>query len=212
MYPLIKTLFALLLLSIMISCGPLSRLKTNHEDDDTPWGTKVILSNSFQLDTNRKITVMPFINNGKGGYDFASSDKLAMYLMENGFTVIERTQVEAIFNELSLSLTGALKKEDLNRIGHMLNIDAIVFGTINWKYLPGRTAITIYGGASKEGRFETESMTAKVVNVTSGEVVISAFTENSSEYEKSIADGIKSAIAMRARTRELKAVNADLKP
>jgi hypothetical protein len=104
---------------------------------------------------------------------------------------------------MSLSLTGALKKDDLNRIGQQLNIDAIVFGTVNWNYIPGKAYISAYGGSSKEGRYEIESMTAKFVNVISGEVVISAHTESSYEsYEQSIANGIKSSISKKMKANQ----------
>ena len=52
-----------------------------------------------------------------------------MYCMKMGFTIVERIQLESILHELNLEISGLLNKQDLNKIGQLLNIDIIVCGT-----------------------------------------------------------------------------------
>lgn len=60
------------------------------------------ISKNFSTSKHRKIPVLPFQNSGKGGADSQIADKLSLKLMERGFTIVERSQLERVFEELKL--------------------------------------------------------------------------------------------------------------
>lgn len=58
------------------------------------------------------------------------ADAIGNELVRYGFTVIERSRLQAILDELKLSLSGILKEGDMRRVGEILNVDALMFVTV----------------------------------------------------------------------------------
>ncbi|MDP2763102.1 MAG: CsgG/HfaB family protein [Enterobacteriaceae bacterium] len=158
---IIKWFFLLCVIFFSCKTVPIKNTKSNNSFDDFQKDNAVI-SNNFNFNKHKRIAVLPF-KKTEGldkGYDYIVIDKIAMHCMELGFTVVDREQLEQIFNELKLELTGLLSQDNLNRIGKILNIDALVFGTI----------------AYVNGDFmDSESM--RFVDVTTGEVLISCYVQ-----------------------------------
>jgi hypothetical protein len=122
---LILSPLVLIFLSIIMGCG-IARLHIPLNETDV----SVVISRNFDTNKHRKVAVMPIYGDRKDGVlEAQASDVFAAKLMEMGFTVVERTQIQRIFNELQLSMSGALSKDELNKIGKLLDIDMIVMGT-----------------------------------------------------------------------------------
>ena len=134
-YVWILTLSSLVifLFTSLTGCGPIARSIPLDETN-----VSVVISPNFDTKKHRKVAVMPIVADHKDdpyadrrGVVLASqaSDVFAAKLMEMGYTVVERTQIQRIFNELQLSMSGMLSKDDLNKVGKLLDIDMIVMGT-----------------------------------------------------------------------------------
>ena len=171
------------LFSIMIGCGcltgPIARSTPLDE-------TKVSIAISPNFDTKkyRKVAVMPIYGErGNGVLEAQASDVFAAKLMEMGFTVVERTQIQRIFNELQLSMAGMLSKDELNKIGKLLDIDMIVMGTASgWNLIDkGYRAASI-----------------RFVDTVTGEQLISMWSDNLSyrtNFSSEMADVLKRKLA-----------------
>ena len=137
-------IFSLLLMFLFVSCA-------------TPGtGAKTIISNNFHFESKKRIAILPFITSA-GTIDVGSADISSVKLMELGFVVVERLQIEQIFKELKLNYSGALSQQEIKKIGKLLNIDMLVFGTVNYRYVPAYAYSK--GGYYKEAPAPTVSIT-----------------------------------------------------
>jgi len=73
---------------------------------------------------DKKISILPSEEFNKNEVSLA--DALTTAFMETHFKIIERSQIFRILEEHRLSFTGILEKENLDLIGKVANIDAIV--------------------------------------------------------------------------------------
>jgi hypothetical protein len=128
---LILSTLVLIAFSTIMGCGPIRRSIPLNEDD-----VSIIISPNFDTKKHRKVAVMPISGDRSTDYrvkgivlEEQASDVFAAKLMEMGFTVVERAQIQRLFNELQLSMSGALSKDELNKIGKLLDIDMIAMGT-----------------------------------------------------------------------------------
>lgn len=82
----------------------------------------------------RRIAVLDFDNhtpNGGKKFGSAVSDMLISLLVRSGrFTIIERQQVEKVFNEQALGQSGTITEETAARVGELLGVQAIIIGDI----------------------------------------------------------------------------------
>jgi hypothetical protein len=186
-------LITVLLFSFFIwNCTPRTSGSKRYQHNTS--NAKIIISKSFTLNKHRTIAVLPFVSQGRNEkLDYSVSDKFALHCMEVGFRVVERSQLEKLFLEMNLELSGVLNKSDLNKIGELLNIDMIVFGTINSTWVPGKSLILDNYAGQREGYYAYTSETIRFVDVSSGEVLISTFCPANEDYSMSeeIAKGIK---------------------
>ncbi len=84
------------------------------------------------------------------------ADAIGTELVQYGFTIIERSRLQAVLEELKLSLSGITREEDFRRVGDILNVDGLVFVT----------ATSDQAFPSRVG-----SATVKIVNVHTGALV-----------------------------------------
>jgi hypothetical protein len=120
------------------------------------------ISKNFNPEIQQRVTVLPFVVNHRDGQvDVSVTDKLSVKLIEMGFVVIERSQLEEVFKELKLNYSGAISNENIKKIGKTLSVDLLVFGSIN--FVP-------------QGEINVpDVVTARFVDVETGEVVITGF-------------------------------------
>jgi len=148
-----------------------------------PGSTAKTASNpDFDFSPGLRVAVLPFtvLGNPDRTMDISEADKLSMKLQDIGFVIIE----SLIFQEHSLHLQGLIPEEDWEAVQQVLNIDYLVFGTINYTYNPG------YSLAGK-GYYYGSSASVRFVDTKTGEVVIIATTDR---VDGSMADEIGESI------------------
>ncbi len=153
------------------------------ETDVVPGSTATTVSSpDFEFSPGLRIAVLPFtvLGNPDRTMDISEADKLSMKLQEIGFVIIE----SLIFQEHCLHLQGLIPEDDWEAIQRVLNIDYLVFGTINYTYNPG------YSLAGK-GYHYGSSASVRFVDAKTGEVVIIATTDR---VDGSMADEIGESI------------------
>jgi len=83
---------------------------------------------------NKTIAVYGFEVIGRPGDSYArfATEKLTHYLVLNeDLMVIERSRIDQILKEQSLSMTGAVDAGTAAKIGKILSVDAVIIGTIH---------------------------------------------------------------------------------
>jgi len=133
-----------------------------------------IISPSFKKE-NKRIAILPFLNSGKEGTDQGISDTLSTKLMEIGFTVVDRSQLEAVFGELKLNMSGAISPSKLKEVGKILSVDSIVQGTMQYKHIPAQGYVNAWGGSQVSDSYSFEGITMRMIDVETGEVLLSSY-------------------------------------
>jgi len=148
-----------------------------------PGSTAKTVSNpDFDFSPGLRVAVLPFtvLGNPDRTMDISEADNLSMKLQDIGFVIIE----SLIFQEHGLHLQGLIPEEDWEAVQQVLDIDYLVFGTINYTYNPG------YSLAGK-GYYYGSSASVRFVDTKTGEVVIIATTDR---VDGSMADEIGESI------------------
>ena len=127
-----KYILTTLLMSclIFVSCSNLSKVVRNDACDSS---ANIVVNTNLNINKKR-IAILPFINSGKDGLNYFASDQLAQGLMEMGFVVVERQQIQALFSELKLDMSGILSSGDLIKIGQLSRIETLVFGSVDYTF------------------------------------------------------------------------------
>jgi len=125
-------------------------------------------SPEFQFRPGMRIAVLPFTVLGipDRTIDNTESDRLSVKLQELGFTIVE----SLIFQESGLHLQGLIPEQDWEAVQQALDIDYLVFGTINYAYQPS------YSLAGK-GRYIPSSASVRFASARTGEVALIATTD-----------------------------------
>jgi hypothetical protein len=129
---------------------------------------RITSSPEFDFSPGLRIAVLPFtvLGNPERTVDISEADKLGMKLQSIGFTIIE----SLVFQEHGFHLQGLIPEDDWDALQEILNIDYLVFGTINYTYNPG------YSLAGK-GYYYRSSASVRFVDTNTGEVVLIATTD-----------------------------------
>lgn len=91
------------------------------------------------------------------------ADSVATNLLDSSFMVIERTYLAEIVREQGLSITGLTEMSDYRKIGHLVDVDFLLVGSVGlMQYVRGFQRLSYINSAS-----------ARVVDVNTGQVVIS---------------------------------------
>jgi len=143
---------------------------------------KTVSSPDFGFSPGLRVAVIPFtvLGNPDCTMDISEADRLSMKLQDIGFVIIE----SLVFQEPGLHLQGLIPEEDWEAVRQVLNVDYLVFGTINYAYNRG------YSLAGK-GYYYGSSASVRFVDTKNGEVVIIATTDRG---DGSMADEIGESI------------------
>ena len=168
---MIKKLFLLFLIVLLSGCYSTSNLNLKNIPE-TPYDNRLV------------IAVIDF-QNKSGDPD---NDKLMKGIsgtmlseLQNSkhFRLIERQKLKSILEELSLSLTGLINPDKAKKIGKLLGVDALLFGSLSSvKYAKNKQTVFI---AWTEGQKVEISLDARLVNVKTGEILAAS---KSSSYVK----------------------------
>lgn len=127
-----KGLLALLFACCLSACAP-----------------KTVLSPSYDFTQVNRIGIMAFSNSWA---DLNGVENLfAKYLIQHGFKVVERAQLESILREHNISVSGYLAPETTREIGRILGVDVLLIGEVS-SYTPARTELTMTASRRSESR------------------------------------------------------------
>ena len=123
---------------------------------------------SFVFRPGLRIAVLPFtvLGDPDRTLDVTEADRLSVKLQELGFTIVE----SLIFQEHGLHLQGLIPEKDWEAVQQVLDIDYLVFGTINYAYQPSYSLLG-------KGGYLPSSASARFVDARTGEVAIITTTE-----------------------------------
>ena len=106
------------------------------------WGCtpKTVISQSYDFSQVNRIGVMGFAS----PYSSLSGveNLFAKYLIESGFKVVERAQLDAVLQEHNISVSGYLSPATTKKIGEILGVDVLLVGEIT-SYTPTRKEMTL---------------------------------------------------------------------
>ncbi|MCX5783103.1 MAG: hypothetical protein NTW04_01455 [Elusimicrobia bacterium] len=102
--------------------------------------SNTIVSNSYDFRKVKRIAVAEFTTNKYGPK--GTDSILTRYLMEQGFTVIERAELEKIIDEQKLAQAGYISAETAKSAGRLLGVDAILTGEV-MSYSSARTKTAV---------------------------------------------------------------------
>lgn len=91
----------------------------------------VFLSHDYNRHRVDRVAIMGFQDYpGAPGSGEITASTFEKYLLWAGYSLVERRQVEQVLKEQSLSLTGATDPATIRKIGRILGVDALVFGSL----------------------------------------------------------------------------------
>ena len=120
------------------------------------------------------IAVLPF--SGDEPFNEEFPDALVTELVNNGFSVMERSQVSQIMKEAHLQYTGAVDPTTLSRTGRLAGVDYIVIGSLTTR--PVISAFEYLLGDGKETT-QIDTVHLRWVGVENGQVLASVTYRNS---------------------------------
>lgn len=110
---------------------------------------KTVISNSYDFNRMERIGIMGFSSHYN---DLSGVENLfAKYLIEAGFKVVERAQLDQILQEHNISVSGYLSPATTKKIGEILGVDVLLVGEVT-SYTPTRTELTLVSTQKTETR------------------------------------------------------------
>ena len=160
-----RILLSILIVFTLFNCVPPTQTGEN---------AQVFVSGNFDKNIHKKIAVFPFIQEGREGLDNSTSDKFSMHLMEMGYTVIDRSQINFVLNEAKLDMSGLVKSGNYTEVGSLLKVDVIVNGTISSYWREGQSVERKGKTFTRPAGWVLTGETVKFISVETGEVLITA--------------------------------------
>ena len=110
---------------------------------------KTVISHTYNFDQMQRIGVMSFSSPWQTMQGV--ENLFAKYLLEHGFKVVERAQLERILAEHHIAVSGYLSPETTREIGRILGVDVLLVGEVS-AYTPARTELTLTATRRTEAR------------------------------------------------------------
>jgi TolB-like protein len=130
-----KRIFTSVLLVLWLMLSVISlHSKTNSNADEIFKDLADTLSKVEKRLPNKTIAIYGFEVIGRPNDSYAkfATEKLTHYIVANGdLMVVERSRIDQILKEQSLSMTGAVDAGTAAKIGKILSVDAVIIGTIH---------------------------------------------------------------------------------
>ncbi len=129
-----KYLITILIILISSISSTVLQSKENSGADEIFKSLAETLSNVEKRLPNKTIAIYGFEVIGRPNDSYAkfATEKLTHHIVANGsLMVIERSRIDQILKEQSLSMTGAVDAGTAAKIGKILSVDAVIIGTIH---------------------------------------------------------------------------------
>jgi curli biogenesis system outer membrane secretion channel CsgG len=129
-------------------------------------------------DAKVRVAVMNFENNSTWTWwgdnlGRAAADELTTQLVQTGtFTVVERTQLNAVLAEQNLGASGRVNASTAAKIGQLLGVQLILTGSIT-QFSIERTSIGFRGLGGSYSNAESK-LDVRLINTETGEIMVAA--------------------------------------
>ena len=110
---------------------------------------KTVISQTYDFNQMNRIGVMGFTNSWPAMQGV--ENLFAKYLINAGYKVVERAQLESVLREHHISVSGYLSPETTREIGRILGVDVLLIGEVS-SYTPARTELTLTATRRTESR------------------------------------------------------------
>ena len=110
---------------------------------------KTVISQTYDFNQMNRIGVMGFTNSWPAMQGV--ENLFAKYLINAGYKVVERAQLESVLREHHISVSGYLSPETTREIGRILGVDVLLIGEVS-SYTPARTELTMTATRRTESR------------------------------------------------------------
>ena len=143
-------LFSIIALLLTVSCGTGNVYVNSSLKEINPKKCAIV---GFDFKDEKGVKNIPHISD-----EF--SDAISVYLLQSGFSVIERSRIDLVLKELRLQQSGITGADEAIRVGRLANVRFVVFGT---------------GRLDRTGsEYFLHEVTVKMIDIESGEIVIMA--------------------------------------
>ena len=117
----------------------------------------------------KALGVLPFYSDIQS-VGLVVSDTVGANLIDSGCKIIERTYLATILKEHGLSQTGITESIDYREIGKITNVDYLLVGNVEAKE---RSKFLVLGKFARGNHYtEISGATARIVDVTTGQVIV----------------------------------------
>jgi curli biogenesis system outer membrane secretion channel CsgG len=129
----------------------------------------IIVKQGYDFSKIKRVAVLEFKNapytaNTAGSM---ASELFTKYLLQTGYNVIERDEINSILREHQLSVSGALNPEQVKEFGKIAGVDAIITGSITIA-VPERE---FYENGNPRFISAQAGITCRMISVETGEIL-----------------------------------------
>ena len=110
---------------------------------------RTVISPTYDFSQMQRIGVMAFSSQWQTLQGV--ENLFAKYLLQNGFKVVERAQLESVLAEHHIAVSGYLSPQTTREIGRILGVDVLLVGEIS-AYTPARTELTLTASRQTQTR------------------------------------------------------------
>lgn len=101
---------------------------------------KTVISPTYDFSQMHRIGIMAFDSPWQTLQ--GAENLFAKYLLESGFKVVERAQLESILGEHHIAVSGYLSPQTTREIGKILGVDVLLVGEVS-NFTPARTELAL---------------------------------------------------------------------
>jgi len=119
----VKKIFLTLLLALCTGCMPATVVNPNYD-----------------LKKVKRIGILKFDSNYA---DLKGSENIfSKYLIQQGFKIVDRSQIDKVLNEQKISVSGYISPETTKQLGRVLGVDALFIGEV-FSYIPEKKDVAM---------------------------------------------------------------------
>lgn len=165
---------------------------------------KIIIKPEFSITKFNKIAIMDFEGNDKEKGKALAVSFVPM-LMEAGFNVIERSQLDHLIKEQKLSMSGVVDNADLLKVFRVAGVKVLMCGNFHLQKKQNTTTSMVAGSRYHPREFysytntETvfDSISVRIIDVSTAEILFSASEKEEidesdvDDFFQKVADALK---------------------
>lgn len=163
----------------------------------------VVISPRYNPAEIQRVALMSFDDfPGMIGSGEVTASIFEKYLLLAGYGVIERRQVSEVMKEQAFQATGVIDQATLQKIGQLLGVNALIFGTINDFRNPGEHTVMVDIPQTQSSPIlgdMTTTKRSKGTSVTTSQQVVTGYTYSTSDQVLPQVEAIPAHVGLSVR-------------